>query len=116
MSNGFLTDRDLGGDFSGGPLLGSRRTRKPVRSLPFSGSGFAPAGSSSATNAGVASPGPDGGLGWTISSLLLEGPPCAGPLLVASLDQYHRIHFDMVEEQSTRTREVVSEDRAIFSD
>ena len=38
MSNGFLTGRDLGGDFSGGCLLGSRRTEKPVRSLPFSGS------------------------------------------------------------------------------
>ncbi|KAG2543615.1 hypothetical protein PVAP13_9NG762977 [Panicum virgatum] len=37
-------------------------------------------------------------------------------VLVTSLDQHNRIHFDMVEEQSTKTREVVSEDRAIFSD
>ena len=109
-----VPNRESSWDFFQSLLLRSRQTKNVVRSLPFSGSGFAPAGSSSATNAGVAPPGPDGGLGWTISSLLLEGPPCAGPLLVTSLDQYHRIHFDMVEEQSTRKIEVVAEVRPIF--
>ena len=46
----------------------------------------------------------------------LNGGLSGKPLLITSLDQHNRIHFDMVEEQSTRTREVVSEDRAIFSD